>query len=68
MVAEVPENPVQPGGVQLGVVDEEEDEEAGEPLVIEQLPAPELRVGCSSHHLGKVGLEEIEVWRQRTRF
>ena len=51
MVAEVPQDPVQPRRVQLGVVDEEEDEEAGEPLVVEQLPASELRVGRCSHHL-----------------
>ena len=39
---------MQPGRVQLGVVNEEQDEEAGQTLVVQQLPAPELAVtgGC----------------------
>ena len=51
MVAEVPQDPVQPRRVQLRVVDEEQDEETGEALVVEQLATSELRVGCSRNHL-----------------
>ena len=51
MVAEVPQDPVQPRRVQLCVVDEEQDEETGEALVVEQLATSELRVGCSRNHL-----------------
>ena len=51
MIAEVPQDSVEPGGVQLGIVNEEEDEEAREPLMVEQLTSSELGVAGSSHHL-----------------
>ena len=41
VVAKVPENPVKSGGVDLRVVDEQEDEEAGNALVVEQLTTSE---------------------------
>lgn len=41
VIAEVPENAVKPGRVDLGVVDEQENEEAGDALVVEQLAAAE---------------------------
>ena len=46
---------MQPCRVQL-FVDEEQDEETGESLVVEQLATPELGVGCSRDHLVKLGL------------
>ena len=35
VVAEVPEDPVQPGGVDLVIINEEKDEKASEALLVE---------------------------------
>ena len=53
---------MQPCRVQL-FVDEEQDEETGESLVVEQLATPELGVGCSRDHLVKLRLggEEVDI-------
>lgn len=48
MVTEVTEDPVESGGVQLGIIDEKKNEEARESFMIEQLSSAELDVVCRS--------------------